>query len=781
MLLPRKESFLYGACLILLAATCLRASPQITRLTPPSELFSFGDANPPIIARFLAGQRFDLQATVRPDADQTITKVEFLIDNVLVPGTVNLTPATVANVTTGTTVATRRAFSKTTAGIHTLTARATQSNGASVTATGNFEIVSFSSPSGSVAKAKNIIIMIGDGMGTAARTAARIVGSGVSQGKVLAPLAMDRFPVTGMVQTHSLNSIVTDSAPGAAVYSTGNKNDNNQEGVFPDDTTDAFDNPRIENLGEFFARTQGKSLGIVSTADLEDATPAAFGVHTQSRVAGTGIVDQYLDETVPKANLTVLLGGGRRWFQAASVSGSGRTETTDYSLPTELASAWNVPAGKIDPERDLITDFKTAGFTYVGSAKELKALPASTVKLIGLFHPSHMNTALDKIAARRGRSSIVTSNGYPDQPMLEEMTTAALNVLSKNPNGFVLMIEAGNIDKQAHAMDTERWLLEILEFDRAIERVRQFTVANPDTLAIITADHETGGISLVGASTVSNSTLQALANISTSAGEMRDGVVGTYSSARFPNYKILSDGYPDNTDVDYKLLVTYGANADRYEDWTTKATPTANPTRGWLIPGQVPGSQAVHTASDIPLSAMGIGSTLFSGNFDNTEIFFKAAQLAIVGQSTSTTVASAVISGTRNNNLLNLSTRGFAGSGEDALFGGFVVNGPDGGTFLIRAIGPTLRSYGVKNALDNPLLQIINSGGALIHSSNGREIAANAADAAYAATKVGAFTIAPDSGDAVLLVTLPPGTYRTIVRGANGETGVALLELYQIP
>ncbi len=780
----RRAAALAGVCL-LTASPALVGAPKVTRLTPPSALFSFGDPNPPIIGRFLAGQRFDLQATLRPDTGQTITKVEFSVDNAAIAGSVALTPATVATATAGTTVATRRAFSKTSLGIHTLTVKATQSDGTTVSATGNFEIVGFTSPSGTVTKAKNIIIMIGDGMGTAARTAARIVGSGVSQGKVLTPLAMDRFPVTGMVQTHSLNSIVTDSAPGAAVYSTGNKNDNNEEGVFPDDTLDAFDNPRIENLGEFFARTQGKSLGIVSTADLEDATPAAFGVHTQDRTAGTGIVDQYLDEAVPKANLTVLLGGGRRWFQASSVTGSGRTEATDYVLPAELASAWSVPAGKIDPARDLIGDFKTAGFTYVTNTKELKAVPTATTKLIGLFHPSNMNTALDKIAGRRARSSPVTTNGYPDQPMLDEMTATALTVLSKNANGFILMIEAGSIDKQAHAMDSERWLLEILEFDRAIERVRQFAAANPDTLALITADHETGGMSIIGASTLSAAALKTLATSaaanSTTVEEMRDSVVGTYSSARFPNYNILTDGYPDTTDVDRKLLITYGANADRYEDWTTKASPGANPTRGWFIPGQIPGSQAVHTATDIPLSAMGVGASLFTGNLDNTDIFFKAAQLAIVGQATTSATVSAPAVASRNGTLINLSTRSFVGAGDAALLSGFVIGGTESATLLVRAIGPTLASFGVAGALSNPILQIVNSAGAVVHSSDSRELATNAADAAMAATKVGAFALPVGSADAVLLVTLPAGGYTAIVRGANNNTGIALLEVYQLP
>lgn len=756
----------------------LMAAPSITRLTPPSGLFSFGDPNPPIIARFLAGQRFDLQATVRPDAGESITKVDFAVDGVPLPGSATLAPATALNVAAA-AVGTRRAFSKTTPGVHTLTVTATQSNGLTAAASGNFEIVAFTAPVGAIAKAKNIVILIGDGMGTAARTAARIVGRGVSQGKVFTPLAMDRFPFTGMVHTHSLDSIVTDSSPGAAAYSTGNKHQNSQEGIFPDDTTDAFDNPRIEHLGEYLARTQGKALGLVTTTDVMDATPASFAVHTSDRSVGTGIVDQYLDEAVPKANLTVLLGGGRRWFQPVNVAGSGRASAFDYILPEELAVAWNVNSGKIDPERDLINDFGLAGFTYVATTAQLKAIPASTTKLLGLFHPAHLNTALDKIAGRRGRSSPVTANGYPDQPMLDEMTAAALAVLTKNPNGFILMIEGGSIDKQAHAMDTERWLLEILELDRAVERVRAFVSTNPDTLALVTADHETGGMSIVGASRLTNAALIDRANTATAADEFRNGVVGLYSNALFPNYAILADGYPDSTDINRKLIVTYGANADRYEDWLTKPTPGANATRGFLFPGQVPGTQSVHTANDVPLSALGVGAALFTGNHDNTDIFFKMAQLAIVGHPTA--AATPAVAGSRNGNLVNISTRSLVGSGSAFLISGFSIGGNAPATLLVRAIGPTLANFNITGVLERPILEIVNSAGALIYSSERISVPTNPADIAFAATQVGAFALPPDSRDAVLLVTLAAGTYTAIVRGQAGTTGIALLEVYQLP
>ena len=641
-----------------LLATTTLAAPKVSRLTPPSALFTYGDPKPPIIARFLPGQRFDLQATISPDAGALIVGAQFVVDGARLNGSVTLAAADVAGLPANTYIATQRAYSNSTPGVHILSITTTDNKGVSTVATGNFEIVDLGTASG--AKVKNIIFMLGDGMGIAHRTAARMVVNGVSQGKALSPLAMDTFPVTGLVQTSSLNSIITDSAPGASCYSTGNKNNNNQEGVFPDDTVDSFDNPRTEYLGEYLARTQGKSLGIVTTADVFDATPAAWAVHTANRAAGTGIVDQYLDEATKSSNLTVLLGGGRKWFLPSTTAGSARANGTDYVLPAELAKGWGIDTGKLDPTRDLITDFQNTGFTYAATSAQLTAKASSATKLLGLFALSNMNVALDKIDGRRGATTIVADYGFPDQPMLDEMTDAALTVLAKNTNGFVLMIEGASIDKQAHNMDSDRWILETLEFDRAIAKAKAFAAANPDTLVIISADHECAGVNIIGASTVTANSLADRANNPASGVVgLRDQVVGTYDLAGFPVYNILGDGYPSTTNPDRKLLIGYAANSDRYENWFGNTKPLqdsqqpfvgtaplntypADPTKqdvvgNYYIAGQVPGSSAVHTASDIPLSAYGRGAAAFTGAYDNTSVFFKMASGVLVG--TSTTIA----------------------------------------------------------------------------------------------------------------------------------------------
>lgn len=660
----------------------------ISRLTPPSNTLS---ATANTLSRFLPGQKFDLQATVRPDAGQFITSVEFFVDGASVGIVNNATTAdatTCANdkafsgnkgmvpATTLTTAATPvacavaasvRAYSSLTPGVHTLTAVATQNGGTTATATGNFEVIGITANAGR--QAKNIIIMLGDGMGAAHRTAARIMAKGYLQGKAQSRLAMDTFPVTGMVMTSSLDSIVTDSAPGMSNYVTGNKANNNQEGVFPDDTTDAFDNPRVEYLSEYLHRTKGTKLGIVTTSDVFDATPAANAVHTSARGNGTGIVDQFLDDR-SLTGLTVLMGGGRKWFLPKSstqsagtdaaahtfnatpsgltstANGSARASGSDYKLTGDIVAGWGAAVGNAgDIDRDLIADFKAANFTYASDATSLNNAGTPDA-LLGLFTLSNMNVAFDKINGRRGSSSVTADYGFPDQPMLDEMTDKALAVLNKNnTNGFVLMVEGASIDKQAHLMDSDRWILETIEFDKAIQKAKDFATANPDTIVLVTADHECAGASIIGAYTGSGA-----ANTN----------VATYEAAKFPAYTISADGYPVTTDVTGKMLIGYGANADRYETWKAYAAPTRDTqqpfaaaaplsdttkyavtpvtrnsvtsnTTGFLISGQVSGEQAVHTATDIPLSAFGRGSSLFTGVFDNTDVFFKLGQIAIGG------------------------------------------------------------------------------------------------------------------------------------------------------
>ncbi|HTP71700.1 MAG TPA: alkaline phosphatase [Burkholderiaceae bacterium] len=650
------------ALAVLIGSAAAHAAPTISRLTPPSELFASGRPEP-VIARFLPGQRFDLQATIRPDPGGRIVEARFSVDGKPVTLPVALRDCAegcVRGVPAEAVIATVRAYSFETPGRHELSVVAVQDDQQRVSARGNFDVVPFSPALGP--KVKNIIILLGDGMGAAQRTAARIVQGGYAQGKAIEPLAMDTFPATALVKTASLNSIVTDSSPGMTAYVSGNKNNNNEEGVFPDDTSDAFDNPRIEYLSEYLHRTQGKALGLVTTADVFDATPAGNAVHTSNRGAGTGIVDQYFDDRA-RSGLAVLMGGGRKWFLPASTPGSARSDASDYAFSSsdahtaEIVRRWGAAAGSKDKERDLIKDFQDAGFRYAASKSGLDATHGSD-KLLGLFALSNMNVALDKIDGRRGAKrgiggTVVDDYGFPDQPMLDEMTRSALDALRRHRAGFVLMVEGASIDKQAHNMDTERWILDTIEFDRAVKVAQEFAREQGDTLVIITADHECSGAALIGGSMVTDTALRDLA-AQRGAANLRDKVVGVYERAGFPRYRTAADGYPESTDIDFRLLVGYGANADRYEDWRTDRTPQRDGQQpfvrdeplkwypanaierddalgNYLVTGQVPGETAVHTATDIPLSAFGPGALAFTGVIDNTDVFFKLAQAAVRG------------------------------------------------------------------------------------------------------------------------------------------------------
>ena len=655
-----KSAILLSACAVALTAAAAQAAPTIS-VTPPDK------------SRFLVGQRFDL----RVEGKSASTTAGITAATLSVDGTpINFSSNDTTNGVTGYNL---RGYANTAAGTHTLSATLTDSTG-TATATAKFQVIN---PAGGRRQAKNIIIMLGDGMGAAHRTAARIVMGGYQANQSTPLLNMDGFPGTGQIMTSSLNSIVTDSAPGMSCYSSGSHANNGQEGVYPATFSTPFAQPRVEYLAEYMHRLQGKNLGIVSTADIEDATPAANVIHTGNRGLGQGICDQYLDEA-GNSGLTVLMGGGRRWFLPAGQFGSSRSEKNDYEkLPADLTAAYNIPAGAIDPNRDLIADFKTAGFSYVDSNTGLAAAFANGApkKLLGLFGYGNMNVALDKIAHRRNPSTtdIVSDYHAPDQPMLDDMTSAAVKTLAANsPNGFFLMVEGAHIDKQSHLMDADRAILETIEFDKACGVARDFAATAGDTVVIVLADHECSGFSVIGAlnkngggipgsldnlknlpSDASNTsfTLDSKGNVINSP--QRQGVVGVYDAASFPQYTIAADGYPAQTDIDGKLLIGFGANGDRYEGWLTKPLPVidsllpsafktelagkgysgqpyarAESALGFFLRGQVPGDQAVHTATDIPISAYSSSSRAyeqFIGVQQNTDVFFKLARAAFGG------------------------------------------------------------------------------------------------------------------------------------------------------
>lgn len=188
-----------------------------------------------------------------------------------------------------------------------------------------------------------------------------------------------------------------------------------------------------------------------------------------------------------------------------------------------------MPGSKRKDEINYIQKFKDDGYALVTSNKELQALPKDADRVLGLFHPGNMDGALDRKFLKKG-----SVGKFPDQPDLTDMARTALDVLSRNPEGFVLVLEAGLVDKYSHPLDWERAVYDTIMFDKVVALAREFCEKNPDTLLIVTGDH-THSISVAG--TVDDRLPGT---------EMR-AKVGTYGKAGYPLYEDKdSDGYPDS-------------------------------------------------------------------------------------------------------------------------------------------------------------------------------------------------------------------------------------------
>lgn len=504
-------------------------------------------------------------------------------------------------------------------------------------------------------RARNIIFFLGDGMGTAHRTAARIVSRGVNYGRANGRLAMDTLEVTGLVMTSALNAVVTDSAPGMSAYSTGQKSNNNQAGVFPDNTADAFDNPRAEYIGQMLRRVRGRgfNVGLVTTADVTDATPTGNAVYTQDRNAGAGIAARFFDER--EANgVSILLGGGSRHFMPKGEGG-------------------NRPDG-----RRLAEEFVKAGYERLSNGADVRrllALDKPPARMLGLFHPAHLPVAFDKIGAGRYSEQLTlpANEPYRDMPMLEDLTRLALSSLTTHsPDGFYLLVEGASIDKRAHAVDSDRTIWDTIEFDRAISVALAFarrtnTDDDPtnDTLVIVTADHETGGLGIIGVGNERYAPRTIGRAVRDYAAVFRfepEQVLNLYT-----NYTVDERGFPIDPDPTRKLLLGWAAGPDRHENWLANprqlepavvrdGVAVANPARdgpdepipGFLVPGSIEngatgcpakdgcpadtGSSSLtiagHTASDVPLSAAGPGAWQFTGVYENTDVFLKMLRAA---------------------------------------------------------------------------------------------------------------------------------------------------------
>ena len=509
---------------------------------------------------------------------------------------------------------------------------------------------------------RNIILFIGDAMGTAYRDAARLVSRSIvdSNGKNSFRdgffdnlLEMDKMPVSGMSMTYGTDSVVPDSANTGTAWATGNKSYLNAVNSLADGTDCRWrftgqqnaatlpfitDNPRVENLWQYLKRRYNYRAGIVSTAAITDATPAVEGAYVGYRQARLEIARQYLENPMLNGRpaFEVILGGGADPFTAA---------------------------GRVD-KRDLIGEFQNLGYRYVTTASELRntsfgqptiglfkgsARPAAASNGIATAADVNMDVAYDKLQLPRPASEPVTSLGtFTDQPMLDLMTAKAIEILSSSITQapFILMVEGASIDKQSHPNQAAGTIWDTIELDKSVGVARAWAAKRPgkDTLIVVTADHDQS-MSIIGVSNTPdeeyfNRNKSEKISYKTSAGDQDFTVYGdAFSNARaglpFVNGSTTASNNGGAAGTPGTFVPSSPASdpaSSTYSTYFGSPAYTLDPNSGYpLNSGAGLRRLAVgfrtgdHTGSSVPVTAEGPGAFLFTGYMDESDIFFKMA------------------------------------------------------------------------------------------------------------------------------------------------------------
>lgn len=331
-----------------------------------------------------------------------------------------------------------------------------------------------------IPEAKNVILMIGDGMGLSDVYAAMTVSD--------KPLNIERCSIIGLQKTCSSDNYITDSGAAGTALATGYKTKNGEIGMDPQGN-------KVKSILEI-AEEHGLATGLVSTSSITHATPASFIAHQLSRNSYEDIALDFL-----KTDVDVFIGGGYDHF-------AKRTDKLN------LTDSLKLKGYEVDTSLNLI-------------------LRSGSKKIAGLTAPVHNPFRL---------------NGRGD--MLPESSAKAIEILKSNPKGFFLMVEGSQIDWAGHSNAADTLIDEILDFDKAAGVVLDFAEHDGQTLVIITADHETGGVSVTGGN------LQAhKVKLDFSTKDHTAVMVPVYAYG--PGSEKFKGIY-DNTDIFYKILSAYG-------------------------------------------------------------------------------------------------------------------------------------------------------------------------------------------------------------------------------
>ncbi|QTA37232.1 alkaline phosphatase [Thermosipho ferrireducens] len=400
---------------------------------------------------------------------------------------------------------------------------------------------------------KNVIYFIGDGMGIN-----QVLLASYIEGKTL---NMMKAPYIGLITTYSANSLVTDSAAAGTALAAGFKTNNGMIGMLPDGTV-------IPSLFEVVAK-YGVRTGIISTSRVTHATPGAFYGHVKSRRDENTLAEQLVN-----SDLYLVMGGGWRNFVATG--------------------------GKRKDGKDLIALAKKKGFNYITTRSELMEYNGG--RLLALFSSSHLSAASERAG---------------EQPMLYEMVEKALEILSKDGEPFFLMVEGSQIDWESHGNDAYGVWKEVMEFDKAIGVALKFLETHPDTLIVITADHETGGLGL------STGGYALYADMVRKYQKTADWMVRNYDVENKEEFKATVKKFfgIDLTENDMARLKEAKYSSNPYMLGNTLGRILSEKARiGWTTYD--------HTAAPIPVFAFGAGAENFKGFMDNTDIPRIIAKLA---------------------------------------------------------------------------------------------------------------------------------------------------------
>ncbi len=371
-------------------------------------------------------------------------------------------------------------------------------------------------------------------------------------------------------ETHSGDSIVTDSSAASSAWGCGRriKNGRVNIGDAGEDLTPLYT----------YARQAGKATGLVTTTTLPHATPAGFVANALSRNSYEDIARQYFDREVD-----VLLGGGQSFFE-----------------PEQRKDGF-----------DLFEAFRKAGYSIAKNRAELEALRGNG-RLLGSFAKSHIPFSVDLAHDERLRRLT---------PTLSEMMQVALKRLDAMPNGFLLQVEGGRVDHGAHSNDPAATIFDQLEFDRCIGLVRKFVEGRDDTLVIITTDHGTGGFMLHGAGpgySQSKERFLNLGNVTSSYERLLQNLGGAMTVSRLQEALAQQLGLQLTTDQAREV-----ARAIRPEDFGLD-TPRKSLNQ-MLLPYQadhlaVMWTTGNHTGDVAECAAFGPGSEAIPGWVENWEV-----------------------------------------------------------------------------------------------------------------------------------------------------------------